>query len=174
MSLSYAAFATPVLLRAAGTHGKATGHSGVELRVARRRSGSRALPSGSRRDDPAVRVDLLRVLPARIGERSLPKQRAALPVTYHLLVETREANLSRGMRHLNGVHTQAFYRRHMRVEHVLQPGRLPGHPRRTGESHTLGAVLSGDGLPRSELASSPRAGGCCQRWRDGNLHVLGN
>ncbi|MDD5219805.1 MAG: transposase [Candidatus Bipolaricaulis sp.] len=39
---------------------------------------------------------------------------------YHLLVETPEANLSRGMRHLNGVYTQAFNRRHMRVGHVLQ------------------------------------------------------
>ncbi len=29
-------------------------------------------------------------------------------------------NLSRGMRHLNGVYTQAFNRRHMRVGHVLQ------------------------------------------------------
>jgi REP element-mobilizing transposase RayT len=39
---------------------------------------------------------------------------------YHLLVETPEANLSRGMRHLNGVYTQAFNRRHMRTGHVLQ------------------------------------------------------
>jgi len=39
---------------------------------------------------------------------------------YHLLVETPQANLSRGMRELNGVYTQAFDRRHARVEHVLQ------------------------------------------------------
>ncbi|MDD5263427.1 MAG: transposase [Candidatus Bipolaricaulis sp.] len=39
---------------------------------------------------------------------------------YHLLVETPEPNLSRGMRHLNGVYTQAFNRRHMRSGHVLQ------------------------------------------------------
>jgi len=39
---------------------------------------------------------------------------------YHLLIETPEPNLSRGMRHLNGVYTQAFNRRHMRVGHVLQ------------------------------------------------------
>jgi REP element-mobilizing transposase RayT len=39
---------------------------------------------------------------------------------YHLLVETPDANLSRGMRHLNGVYTQAFNRRHLRVGHVLQ------------------------------------------------------
>ncbi len=39
---------------------------------------------------------------------------------YHLLLETPEANLSRGMRHLNGVYTQAFNRRHARSGHVLQ------------------------------------------------------
>jgi REP element-mobilizing transposase RayT len=39
---------------------------------------------------------------------------------YHLLLETPEANLSRGMRHLNGVYTQAFNRRHGRSGHVLQ------------------------------------------------------
>jgi len=40
---------------------------------------------------------------------------------YHLLVETPQANLSRGMRELNGVYTQGFKRRHARVGHVLQP-----------------------------------------------------
>ena len=44
---------------------------------------------------------------------------------YHLLLETPEANLSRGMRHLNGVYTQAFNRRHMRSGHVMQ-GRFKG------------------------------------------------
>jgi REP element-mobilizing transposase RayT len=39
---------------------------------------------------------------------------------YHLLVETPAGNLSRGMRHLNGVHTQRFNRRHGRVGHVFQ------------------------------------------------------
>ena len=39
---------------------------------------------------------------------------------YHLLLETPEANLVRGMRRLNGVYTQAFNRRHGRVGHVLQ------------------------------------------------------
>jgi REP element-mobilizing transposase RayT len=39
---------------------------------------------------------------------------------YHLLVETPEANLSRGMRHLNGVYTQRFNRAHGRVGHVFQ------------------------------------------------------
>ena len=39
---------------------------------------------------------------------------------YHLLVETPEANLSKGMRQLNGVYTQCFNRSHQRVGHVFQ------------------------------------------------------
>lgn len=39
---------------------------------------------------------------------------------YHLLVETPEPNLVRGMRRLNGVYTQAFNRRHRLVGHLLQ------------------------------------------------------
>ena len=39
---------------------------------------------------------------------------------YHLLIETPDANLSRGMRQLNGVYTQAFNRAHGRVGHVFQ------------------------------------------------------
>lgn len=39
---------------------------------------------------------------------------------YHLLLETPEPNLARGMRRLNGVYTQAFNRRHGLVGHVLQ------------------------------------------------------
>jgi REP element-mobilizing transposase RayT len=39
---------------------------------------------------------------------------------YHLLVETPDANLSRGMRQLNGVFTQYVNRTHSRVGHLLQ------------------------------------------------------
>ena len=39
---------------------------------------------------------------------------------YHLLVETPDGNLARGMRQLNGVYTQRFNRRHQRVWHVFQ------------------------------------------------------
>ena len=38
---------------------------------------------------------------------------------YHLLIETRQPTLSRGMREVNGVYSQAFKRRHGRVVHVL-------------------------------------------------------
>ena len=39
---------------------------------------------------------------------------------YHLVIETAEANLSAGMRQLNGVYTQNVNRRHGRVGHVFQ------------------------------------------------------
>ena len=38
----------------------------------------------------------------------------------HLIIETPEANLSRGTRQLNGVYTQVFNRRHGRVGHLFQ------------------------------------------------------
>lgn len=39
---------------------------------------------------------------------------------YHLVLHTRQANLSRLMRHINGVYTQDFNRRHGLVGHLLQ------------------------------------------------------
>ncbi|MBA3535953.1 MAG: transposase [Tatlockia sp.] len=39
---------------------------------------------------------------------------------YHLLIETPLANLSKGMRHLNGVYTQRFNKEHNHVGHVFQ------------------------------------------------------
>ena len=39
---------------------------------------------------------------------------------FHLVLDTPKANLSKAMRQLNGVYTQAFNRRHGRVGHVLQ------------------------------------------------------
>lgn len=39
---------------------------------------------------------------------------------YHLVVETPEPTLSRGMRQLNGVYTHAFNRRHRKVGHLFQ------------------------------------------------------
>ena len=39
---------------------------------------------------------------------------------YHVLLETPRGNLSRAIRHLNGVYTQAFNRRHRRVGHLFQ------------------------------------------------------
>jgi len=39
---------------------------------------------------------------------------------YHLLVETPDANLSKGMRQLNGVFTQTINKKHHRVGHLFQ------------------------------------------------------
>jgi len=39
---------------------------------------------------------------------------------YHIVIETVEANLARGMRHLNGVYTQATNRLHQRTGHLFQ------------------------------------------------------
>ena len=44
---------------------------------------------------------------------------------HHLVIETPDGNLSKGMRQLNGVYTQAFNKRHRRVGHVFQ-GRFKG------------------------------------------------
>lgn len=43
-----------------------------------------------------------------------------MPNHVHLLLETRAANLSRGMRHLNGVFTQRYNERRERVGHLFQ------------------------------------------------------
>jgi len=39
---------------------------------------------------------------------------------YHLLVETPDGNLSRGMRQLNDIYTQHFNRRHAESGHLFQ------------------------------------------------------
>lgn len=44
---------------------------------------------------------------------------------YHLVIETPHGNLSKGMRQLNGVYTQASNRRHKRTGHLFQ-GRFKG------------------------------------------------
>ena len=44
---------------------------------------------------------------------------------YHLVVEAPDGNLSKGMRQLNGMVTQASNRRHQRTGHLIQ-GRFKG------------------------------------------------
>lgn len=39
---------------------------------------------------------------------------------YHIIIETPDGNLSRGMRQLNGVYTQCFNKRHNRIGHIFQ------------------------------------------------------
>lgn len=43
-----------------------------------------------------------------------------MPNHYHLLAETPEANLSQGMRQINGIYTQYFNKRHKQVGHLFQ------------------------------------------------------
>ena len=43
-----------------------------------------------------------------------------MPNHYHLLIETPEGNLARGMRQLNGTYTQHTNQRHQRVGHLFQ------------------------------------------------------
>lgn len=43
-----------------------------------------------------------------------------MPNHYHLLIETPDGNLTKGMRQLNGVYTQKFNRKHNRVGHLFQ------------------------------------------------------
>ncbi len=44
---------------------------------------------------------------------------------YHIVIETAEANPSKGIRQLNGVYTQYYNRQHGRLGHVFQ-GRYKG------------------------------------------------
>lgn len=39
---------------------------------------------------------------------------------YHIVIETPDGNISKGMRQLNGVYTQTYNRRHDRVGHIFQ------------------------------------------------------
>lgn len=45
---------------------------------------------------------------------------ALMPNHYHLLINTPKPNLSRSMRHLNGVYTQRFNRRHKKDGHLFR------------------------------------------------------
>lgn len=71
--------------------------------------------------DDEDRRRFLKVLGHVVGRFHLQLQAYCLMDNhFHLVVETPEANLSKAMRQLNGVYTQAFNRRHGRVGHVLQ------------------------------------------------------
>ncbi len=71
--------------------------------------------------DDEDRTRFLEVLGHEVGpQRCRSYAYCLMDNHYHLFVETREPNLSKGMRRLNQVYTQAFNRRHGRVGHVLQ------------------------------------------------------
>jgi REP-associated tyrosine transposase len=74
---------------------------------------------------------------------------------YHLVIETPDGNLSKGMRQLNGIYTQAFNRRHRRVVHLFQ-GRFKrdlGSEREPFSRSFRYVVLNS---VRAEIAKHPR------------------
>ncbi|MEK7632745.1 MAG: transposase [Patescibacteria group bacterium] len=67
------------------------------------------------------RMLFLRVLGRVVEERNWICHAYVLMTNhYHLLIETPDANLSEGMRQLNGIYTQKINQRYGRVGHVLQ------------------------------------------------------
>jgi putative transposase len=54
---------------------------------------------------------------------------------YHLLIETPDANLSQGMRQLNGIYTQKFNHRYGKVGHVTM-SRIVQRERKESKSKT--------------------------------------
>ncbi len=74
-------------------------------------------------EDRAVFLRLLARMTARFGWRI--HAFVLMGNHYHLLLDTPEPTLSRGMRELNGIYAQRFNERHERVGHLMQ-GRFRG------------------------------------------------
>ena len=72
-------------------------------------------------EDDADRLQWLDIL-SRVCERYNWRVHAycLMDNHYHIVIETADGNLSKGMRQLNGVYTQYFNRQHNRVGHVYQ------------------------------------------------------
>jgi len=97
--------------------------AGALYHVTARGNEGRSIFLGNGDDDQAIFLDIL----ARTCERFNWICHAFCLMTnhYHLLVETPDANLSKGMRQLNGVYTQHINRTHGRAGHLFQ-GRFKG------------------------------------------------
>jgi REP element-mobilizing transposase RayT len=80
--------------------------------------GNAQAPIVSDDEDRETLLDVLASVVDRFGWRCLAY--CLMTNHYHLVVDTPAGNLSRGMRHLNGVFTQRMNRRHARVGHLLQ------------------------------------------------------
>lgn len=77
-------------------------------------------------EDDEDRLSFLRTLAEVVGRFNwLCHAYCLMTNHYHLMVETPDGNLSKGMRQLNGVYTQASNRRHGRTGHLFQ-GRFKG------------------------------------------------
>jgi len=71
-------------------------------------------------DDPD-RIEHLNILAAVIGRFNWVCYAYCLMGNhYHLLIQTPDGNLSKGMRQLNGVYTQYYNRRHRKTGHLYQ------------------------------------------------------
>jgi putative transposase len=91
-------------------------YPGAVYLVSTRGAGGRAVFDSD--EDRALFLDILGLVLDRFGwvchAYCLSDDR------YHLLIETPQANISRGMRQLNGLFTQRVNRRHDRLGHVFQ------------------------------------------------------
>ena len=77
-------------------------------------------------DDDEDRVKFLSILAEVVDRFNWICHAYCLMINhYHLVIETPEGNLSKGMRQLNGMYTQASNRRHKRAGHLFQ-GRFKG------------------------------------------------
>ncbi|AOU96636.1 addiction module toxin RelE [Acidihalobacter yilgarnensis] len=77
-------------------------------------------------EDDEDRLTFLRVLAEVVGQFNWICHAYCLMTNhYHLVIETPDGNLSKGMRQLNGVYTQATNRRHHKSGHLFQ-GRFKG------------------------------------------------
>ena len=71
-------------------------------------------------DDDTDKVNFLEILGQVVGQFNWTCHAYCLMTNYyHLVIETPDGNLSKGMRRLNGVFTQASNRRHRRSGHLF-------------------------------------------------------
>jgi putative transposase len=97
--------------------------AGALYHVTARDNERRSIFLGNVDDDRAAFVAILSVTCERF--RWICHAYCLMTNHYHLLVETPDANLPKGMRQLNGVYTQHVNRTHRRVGHLFQ-GRFKG------------------------------------------------
>lgn len=90
--------------------------AGALYHVTSRGDGKEAIYLGD--DDRSYWLEVLRQVSERY--RWVMHAYCLMGNHFHLVFETPEANLSRGMRHLNGVYTQGFNYHHQRTGHVFQ------------------------------------------------------
>lgn len=102
-------------------------------------------------DDRQCFLDILGLVADRYGWQILAY--CLMTNHYHLLVQTPNANLARGMQHLNSVYAQSFNRRHGRDGHLFQ-GRY-GSILVQADEHVVSAVRY--------ILRNPLRAGLCER-----------